>query len=902
MATIWQKAFSRIFWKNRPNTDTPLGESKLLPMDASIDEIDDRVVTLQQTKAEQSDFLTSIQNIEFNRQTGVFTITKFNGTTFTINTDLEKIAVNFDYDDDPTSEHYQQIILTLIDGTVKYIDLSALITQYEFTDSATIAFSVDADGKISATVIDGSITESKLQPNYLGDIRVETAKSQQYMTNAQMAQNAAETAQGLAEDAQEAAETAQGLAETAQTGAEDARDRAIASATNAGTSETNASASATQAETYADNASTSASNASTSESNASTYATNASNSATSASQSATSASDSAQDSEAWAVGQRGGVDVPSTDETYENNAKYYAEQAEESARSFPTKLSEFTNDAGFINDTVNSLVNYYTKAQTYTQSEINNLIASINAMKIAFVQALPTTDIDTHTIYFVPKQTPQTDDSYDEYINTDGTTSGWEHIGSTSIDLSNYYTKAQVDTLLADKADNAPTFTEATTRTNITSGETISTLFGKIKKFFTDLKAVAFSGSYNDLSDKPTIPTNNNQLTNGAGYITSSGSITGSSGSCTGNAATATTASNLANFENVNNNGKNANNVTYNAHTYYSSNGPATSLGASSNDGALYSQAYSASWVAQIAQDYRNGRLFVRGKNNGTWQSWLRIALLSEIPTNTNQLTNGAGFITGSGSISGSSGSCTGNSATATTAAKLGRNGSTTTPMVFYWSGKSGQPSWLWGGSDGTNMYVYNPSNFSVSYATSAGSANSVAWGDVTGKPTFASGATANAVCQRDSAGSVYVTNLGASNSSNWLGILAAATACKNYANTAYAPIYASSYPGTSARRFKENIQAMTEEEASKILEIESVTFDYKADMGIRTEEERHNQRGVIAEQVEPIIPSVVTYREEDDGQKYIYGVDYSKFVPYLIKMIQIQQKEIEELKEIIKT
>ena len=30
-----------------------------------------------------------------------------------------------------------------------------------------------------------------------------------------------------------------------------------------------------------------------------------------------------------------------------------------------------------------------------------------------------------------------------------------------------------------------------------------------------------FSGSYNDLSNKPTIPSNNNQLTNGAGYITS---------------------------------------------------------------------------------------------------------------------------------------------------------------------------------------------------------------------------------------------------------------------------------------------------------------------------------------------------------------------------------------------
>ena len=35
----------------------------------------------------------------------------------------------------------------------------------------------------------------------------------------------------------------------------------------------------------------------------------------------------------------------------------------------------------------------------------------------------------------------------------------------------------------------------------------------------------SFSGSYNDLTNKPTIPTNNNQLTNGAGYVTSSGSV-----------------------------------------------------------------------------------------------------------------------------------------------------------------------------------------------------------------------------------------------------------------------------------------------------------------------------------------------------------------------------------------
>ena len=39
----------------------------------------------------------------------------------------------------------------------------------------------------------------------------------------------------------------------------------------------------------------------------------------------------AGDSEAWAVGQRGGADVPSADETYHNNAKYWATQAQQAA-------------------------------------------------------------------------------------------------------------------------------------------------------------------------------------------------------------------------------------------------------------------------------------------------------------------------------------------------------------------------------------------------------------------------------------------------------------------------------------------------------------------------------------------------------------------------------------------
>ena len=78
---------------------------------------------------------------------------------------------------------------------------------------------------------------------------------------------------------------------------------------------------------------------------------------------------------------------------------------------------------------------------------------------------------------------------------------------------------------------------------------------------------------------------------------------------------------------------KDCNNSLTNGIYYYNQNGPTTSIGASTTDGALFHQKYSDSWIAQIAQDYRNGNLFVRGKNNGTWTAWKKVALTSDIPS-----------------------------------------------------------------------------------------------------------------------------------------------------------------------------------------------------------------------------------------------------------------------------
>lgn len=61
-------------------------------------------------------------------------------------------------------------------------------------------------------------------------------------------------------------------------------------------------------------------------------------------------------------------------------------------------------------------------------------------------------------------------------------------------------------------------FTEASTRANIASGDSFSTILGKIKKFFSDLKTVAFTGAYADLTGQPTIPTDFVSKANGGTF------------------------------------------------------------------------------------------------------------------------------------------------------------------------------------------------------------------------------------------------------------------------------------------------------------------------------------------------------------------------------------------------
>lgn len=215
---------SRINWENEPSIATPINETNLNKMDYALYSIDQTLASWDTTKANESDLLLCVKTITYDTDTGVFVFTWQNGTTQTVDLNIEKIPVSF------SMSPQGVITMTTEDGSTYTADVGALIKTYTFTDSTVIDFTVttDASGNktVTADIVDGSITGTKLQPNYLADCQ---------------------------------------------------------------TAETNAG------------------------------------------NSATAAASSKGDAEAWAVGTRGGVPVPSTDPAYNNNSYYWSQHGASSS-------------------------------------------------------------------------------------------------------------------------------------------------------------------------------------------------------------------------------------------------------------------------------------------------------------------------------------------------------------------------------------------------------------------------------------------------------------------------------------------------------------------------------------------------------------------------------------------
>lgn len=306
-----QKAYNKTLWKNYPDDSSPVNERNLNNMENGIDENDNRIIQLDTTKFDKTEAAKLIKEISIEKATGIITITYYSGATKQIDTLLEKIAVNFDFD-----ETTQKITITLDDGTVKEINLSSFITEYEFDDSDTIAVSVE-NHHVKAAVKNGSITEQHLRPDYLADIKVQAAK-------AEAARDAAQTAEANAKDSETAA--ASSATESAAS-AKSASDSAATATTQA----TSASNSAQAAKTSETNARNSATAAKASETNAGNSATSAASSATAAAKSAEGiaesekrASDYATKAQSYAVG---GTNTRPNEDT--DNAEYYYGKSKE---------------------------------------------------------------------------------------------------------------------------------------------------------------------------------------------------------------------------------------------------------------------------------------------------------------------------------------------------------------------------------------------------------------------------------------------------------------------------------------------------------------------------------------------------------------------------------------------
>ena len=175
------KVYTRINWKNYPDEDTAVDEENLNKMDSAIDTLDNRIISQDAIKVDKSAINGNIADWTMDETTGVITITKYNGEKIIFDLNIEKIPVGFSMSDDGI------ITMTTEDGTQFKANIGSMIPVLTFEDSATIAVSVTGTGKnktYSFSIKTGSVTDAMLQPNYLADIRVESANASAYAQSA----------------------------------------------------------------------------------------------------------------------------------------------------------------------------------------------------------------------------------------------------------------------------------------------------------------------------------------------------------------------------------------------------------------------------------------------------------------------------------------------------------------------------------------------------------------------------------------------------------------------------------------------------------------------------------------------------------------------------------------------
>lgn len=460
------KAHTMINWENRPSINTPIAARLLNKLDSAVDVIDDRVVEIDTNKATKVEVASLVADVGYNEATGIFTITKKNGSVLTIDTKLEKLAINFKYD-----ATTQKLIITLDDGSKQYIDLSALITQYEFMDTDTVTFVIGSDGKVSAALKQGSVSEEYLEPNYLAKVKVEVARAQSSADAAALSEaNADVSAKAAAlseKNAKASEDTVHADAESAKTFAEQAE-----SAKNDAESAKNIAQTASdEAQGNATASAKSASDAGESASSALDSKQSAESSKQSALQYATDASASASQAQKYAVGET-------------DSSKYYYEQSKAISEGFAGALRPMgtITFAQLPSLAVASAGDMYNISDEFVTTSTFKEGAGVT--QAAGTNVYKTTDGYWDCLAGTPVTGIK---GAKETVFRRG------NVNLTSADIGAVATEGDASNTTVD-------FTDATVRENIKTNEKMSVAFSKIKKWFADLKGHAFKDTVNNLT------------------------------------------------------------------------------------------------------------------------------------------------------------------------------------------------------------------------------------------------------------------------------------------------------------------------------------------------------------------------------------------------------------------
>jgi len=341
--------------------------------------------------------------------------------------------------------------------------------------------------------------------------------------------------------------------------------------------------------------------------------------------------------------------------------------------------------------------------------------------------------------------------------------------------------------------------------------------------------------------------------------------------------------------------------------TYGTGSAQAYSVAGTSGQVLQSNGAAAPTWLSQssIAAGSATNATFASSATNATFATSATNATFASSATNASAATN-AGY--------------------ATNAGRAYPNRSDGTGINFYWSGQGGQPTWLWGGNDGVNFYVYNPSNFAVSsasnasYASSAGSATNATYSN-NASAKWTSAAIAGS--QGSNVSAVEVRNNGGTGDSNLANIT---FHCQSYygASLHLRPDGYFGVGGWSASSWRwysylvngdmtaaGNVTAYSDPRLkTEITPIQSALSIVQQLNGVKFKwiessiigHPGEYDYGVLADQVQKVLPELVSdsMHEAPEGDKY-KTVAYDKFAPILIEAVKELTAKVAMLEESLK-